>query len=204
MIHLSLAQRRTEGDHVSFAGYRHHKCPIFNQQRYGRGVHFGSVPARPRPWLFAGMPLPTGNSVGLAGRSHSAEGWTSHGHYVSSVALRQAFPIRDPAPVGAGFHPGQPSVSQLRHPHPALGHDRLSRYSSHAEQQRRVQRSKALGRGPTCGPHRASCLRDYGTEGRDRADAAPRSVDLSGEHETSELSPREPTSQCRTRKQAKP
>ena len=35
-----------------------------------------------------------------------------YGHYVSSVALRQAFPIRDTAPVVAGFHPGQPGVSQ--------------------------------------------------------------------------------------------
>jgi len=47
--------------------------------------------------------------------------------------LTTSFPIRDHTPVVAGFHPGQPSVAQLRHPYPAYGHDRPSQDTSRAE-----------------------------------------------------------------------
>ena len=91
------------------------------------------------------MLLPTEPLLGWPGRSHSAEGWTSRGPYVSSVGVKQTLPIRDPASVGAVAPPGQPEVSQLRHPPPALGRDRRRRAGqpdgagddSHADGQRR-------------------------------------------------------------------
>jgi len=59
------------------------------------------------PWVAARMPLPTGNTVGLAGWSQLVPRM-GYGPYDTCVALGQAFPIRAAVPVGAGFHPTSP------------------------------------------------------------------------------------------------
>ena len=93
-------------------------------------------------------PARLGWSRGCHYRPETPLGWPgrSHGPCVSSVGVKHAFPIRATVPVVAGFHPGQPAVLQMRHPHPAHGHDRLSRDDSRADRQRHLQQPK-LGRG---------------------------------------------------------
>ncbi len=68
--------------------------------------------------------------LGLPGRNH--------GHYVSSVGVKHAFPVRAAVPVVVGCYLGQPAVLQMRYPHPAQGHNRLSRDDSHASRQRHL------------------------------------------------------------------
>ncbi len=63
----------------------------------------------------------------------------SHGPYDTNVGLTKASPIRATVPVVAGFPPrpalgvSTPTLS------PALGHDRLSRDTFHANQRRRLK-----------------------------------------------------------------
>ncbi len=92
------------------------------------------------PWLVAGMPQPAGNTVGLAGQEPRP---------LQEGCRRQAgIPHTSHCPRSGRVPPGQPSVSQLRHPSPTLGHDRLSRDTSHADQHRHLQYAKAaLGEG---------------------------------------------------------
>jgi len=56
---------------------------------------------------------------------------------------RRHSPSETQSPVVAGFHPGQPAVLQMRHPHPAHGHDLTSRDTPYADQQCRLQGPKA-------------------------------------------------------------
>ncbi len=82
-------------------------------------------------------------------------------HYVSHVGVKQAFPVGDTISVVAGFHPGQPSVSQRQYSSPAHGHDRPSRDDSRAEQLRRLHHRWAGRAGATATTSAVSCEQSH-------------------------------------------
>ncbi len=105
-------------------------CYTYPYQPSPSGVHERTVSPSSRGW-----------SSGCRYLQETPLGWPgrSHGHYGDSVSDGKYLLYADTADVGAVAPPGQPAMSQFRHPDPALGHDHLSRDLSHADQQRHLQ-----------------------------------------------------------------